>query len=169
MSAPVPTGGDAAPGEQPAWRVRPAFADEVSAVAAAVAQLLEELGATPPPRRDMEAAARRLIWDGDAGAVLVADAGDELVGICAASWQHAIHVPGPYALIQDLWVHPAWRSRAVGRALLDALMALAAEQGMARAEVGIPRDDFPRLAATRAFYERNGFATLGARLRRVLP
>ena len=29
----------------------------------------------------------------------------------AASWQRAIHVPGRYATIQDLWVTPAWRSR----------------------------------------------------------
>jgi GNAT superfamily N-acetyltransferase len=160
--------GAPAPGER-GWRVRPAFADEVAPVAAAVARLLEELGSTPPAAHAMETAARTLIEDDAAGAVLVADAGDELVGVLAASWQVAIHVPGRYALVQDLWVDPAWRSRAIGRALLDGLFALAAERGVARAEVGIPRDGFPALAATRAFYERNGFAVLGARMRRVQP
>ena len=38
-----------------------------------------------------------------------------------ASWQAAIHVPGAYALIQDLWVDPDCRGRAVGRELVAAL------------------------------------------------
>ena len=72
----------------------------------------------------------------------MAEAGGEdgIVGVLAASWQHAIHVPGRYGTIQDLWVHPDWRSRAIGRELLAAFFELAREEGAKRVEVGLPRE-----------------------------
>jgi GNAT superfamily N-acetyltransferase len=150
------------------WEVRGARPEDVVQIAAAVAELLVELGGTPPPGPAMQATARALLADGDAGTVLVAEAGGTLVGVLAVSWQTAIHTPGRYALIQDLWVHPAWRGRAIGRELLSELFALAREQGVACVEVGLPRDRFAGLRATQAFYGASGFAPLGTRMRRVL-
>ncbi len=150
------------------WRVRPAGHGDVAAVAVSVRELLLELGATPPVLSEMVLAARELIDDPAAGAVLVARARDGLVGVLGASWQTAIHVPGSYALIQDLWVHPGWRSRAVGAGLLDALFELARDRGMNRVEVGLPRESFVSFAATEAFYSRNGFTANGPRMRRML-
>jgi GNAT superfamily N-acetyltransferase len=147
--------------------VRAATREDLVAVVAAVGDLLVELGSTPPPVSAMGEAAHTLIDDPRAGALLVAQAGDEIVGVIGASWQLAMHVPGRYALIQDLWVHPSWRGRSVGRELLAALFELAREQGMARAEVGLPRERFQGIRATEAFYLHNGFAPLGARMRRI--
>jgi len=152
----------------PGWLVRGACEDDLAAVAASVAMLLMELGATPPAPEAMLAAARELLADPAAGAILVAMTDEELVGVLAASWQLAIHAPGRYALIQDLWVHPAWRGRTVGRDLLAALFERARESGMASAEVGLPRERFAGLDATEAFYRRNGFDRLGVRMRRGL-
>jgi GNAT superfamily N-acetyltransferase len=116
----------------------------------------------------MQDAARAIIEDQAAGAVLVAEFCGALVGLLAASWQSAIHVPGRYALIQDLWVDPDWRSRAVGRELLGALCDLARELGMPRIEVGLPRECFASFIATEAFYLANGFSPNGPRMRRAL-
>jgi GNAT superfamily N-acetyltransferase len=150
------------------WYVRGAGDDDVAAIADAVAELLRELGGTPPERSAMQASARALIADGDAGVLLVADAEGALVGMLAASWQTAIHAPGRYALIQDLWVHREWRSRAIGAELLGALCELASGRQIARIEVGLPRESFAALAATEAFYTSNGFTPLGPRMRRLL-
>jgi GNAT superfamily N-acetyltransferase len=150
------------------WTVALASPADGADVVVAVQELLLELGGTPPPAPELEAAALELIEDERAGAVLLARAGDELVGVLAASWQLAIHVPGRYATIQDLWVHPSWRSRAIGAELLDALVELARERGMARIEVGLPRESFSAIDATAAFYRRNDFAPLGPRMRRIL-
>jgi branched-chain amino acid aminotransferase len=150
------------------WRVRPAGHGDGAAVAVAVRELLLELGGTPPALSDMELAARALLDDPAAGAVLVARARDGLVGVLGASWQTAIHVPGSYALIQDLWVHPQWRSRAVGRGLLEALLELARDRGLQRVEVGLPRESFASFRATQVFYARNGFMPNGPRMRRML-
>jgi GNAT superfamily N-acetyltransferase len=150
------------------WQVRRASHEDIAAVAAAVRELLVELGGTPPAAAAMESTARTLVEDGELGALLVAEAKGALVGALAASWQTAIHVPGRYALIQDLWVHPSWRSQAVGGALLAALFEVAEAVQIARIEVGLPQEQFAGIEATVAFYRANGFGSLGPRMRRVL-
>jgi branched-chain amino acid aminotransferase len=152
------------------WRVRRAGEADVPAVAAAVAELLVELSGGGPAAAELEEATRELVRDGGTGALLVAEAGGEdgVVGVLAASWQHAIHVPGRYGTIQDLWVHPDWRSRLVGRGLLAAFFELARGEGASRVEVGLPRESFENIAATEAFYLANGFEHLGPRMRRKL-
>jgi branched-chain amino acid aminotransferase len=158
-------------GGQPEWTVRRAEPGDVAAVMDGVTQLLVELGGEGPAPAEMERAVGELIGDRDVGALLVSEAtdgNDGIVGVLAASWQHAIHVPGRYGTIQDLWVHPEWRSRAIGRDLLAAFFELAREEGAKRVEVGLPREDFSNLAQTEAFYSANGFVHLGPRMRRVL-
>jgi GNAT superfamily N-acetyltransferase len=149
--------------------IRPAGDGDTAAVAAAVEQLLVELGGRRPARTDLEAEIEAVLADAGVGALLVAEAGGEIVGVLSASWQRALHVPGRYATIQDLWVHPDWRSRRVGAGLVDELVALCGKQGVARIEVGLPRESFDAIRATEAFYLGNGFEQLGPRLRRLLP
>jgi GNAT superfamily N-acetyltransferase len=148
--------------------VRAATERDVAGVAQGVRQLLQELGGEPPAAEELERATRELLGDPGAGTVLVADAQEAVVGVLGASWQSAIHVPGRYGLIQDLWVDPGWRDRQVGRELLAAMFALAQERGIERLEVGLPREAFGGLAATEAFYAANGFTRLGTRMRRKL-
>jgi GNAT superfamily N-acetyltransferase len=168
MSDGSPTASGAPPRSEAPARVRQAAPADAPAVAAAVEALLVELGGERPSSAELEEASRHLIEDPEAGALLVAEAEGEIVGVLAASWQHAIHVPGRYGTIQDLWVREDWRSRAIGRQLVDALVELAGEAGVARLEVGLPQEDFPQLAATERFYLDNGFTHLGPRMRRLL-
>jgi ribosomal protein S18 acetylase RimI-like enzyme len=165
---PSPTSSSRLAQPAPGVQVRAATRDDVSAVVAAVSELLRELGSTPPAASAMEAAARTLVDDRQAGALLVAEEQRAIVGVLGASWQTAMHVPGRYAVIQDLWVDRSWRSRAIGGALIDALCELVREQRLARIEVGLPRERFAGIRATQAFYLRNGFEPLGERMRRVL-
>jgi ribosomal protein S18 acetylase RimI-like enzyme len=155
---------------EPKCEVRTATAADAPAVAAAIGELLVELSGGGPPAEELERASAELVRDQGMGALLVAEAGGEdgIVGVLAASWQHAVHVPGRYGTIQDLWVHPDWRSRAVGHELVEAFCALARERGAKRIEVGLPREDFERIGATTAFYSANGFEHLGPRMRRKL-
>jgi GNAT superfamily N-acetyltransferase len=149
--------------------IRLARGDDAAAVAGALKRLLLELGGKLPPRPEVEAEARAAVEEPGVGPLLVAEAAGEIVGILSASWQRALHVPGLYATIQDLWVDPDWRSRQVGAALVDELVALCGKQGVARIEVGLPRESFDAIRATEAFYLNNGFEQLGPRMRRRLP
>ncbi len=150
--------------------VRVATEADVVAAAAGIGELLVELSGGGPAAEELERATAELVRDQGMGALLVADGGGEdgIVGVLAASWQHAVHVPGRYGTIQDLWVHPDWRSRAVGRDLVEAFCEVAREEGAKRIEVGLPREDFERIDATTAFYRANGFEHLGPRMRRKL-
>lgn len=148
--------------------VRGATHGDVAAIAAAIELLLVELGGRRPARAALEAEIVAALDDPAIGAMLVAESADEIVGVLSASWQRALHVPGRYATIQDLWVDPAHRSDGVGGALVDELVALCQAQGVARIEVGLPRESFDAIRATEAFYERNEFEQLGPRMRRLL-
>jgi GNAT superfamily N-acetyltransferase len=151
------------------WTIRAAQEGDVTAAAAAVRELLVELGSTPAARPELEGAVRALLERPSAGLVLLAEADGSLVGLLAASWQIAIHVPGAYAILQDLWVRPAWRGQAIGAALLAELFEHAATNGAGRVEVGLPRESFGAFRRTEAFYRANGFAPLGPRMRRLGP
>lgn len=149
-------------------RIRAAREDDAPAVAVAVEALLIELGGERPSVAALQEGARNLATDPQAGALLVAESGGSIVGILAASWQYAIHVPGHYGTVQDLWVHPEWRSRALGHELILALVEQATEKGVPRLEVGLPQESFAQLAATERFYRENGFTPLGPRMRRLM-
>ena len=148
--------------------VREAGADDVQEVASAVESLLAELGGRRPDRAALEAEVQALLDDPQGGSVLVAEADGRLVGMLSASWQRAIHVPGVYATIQDLWVEGDWRSRGVGAELVEAIASQARSRGVSRLEVGLPRETFAAIASTESFYSRNGFEHLGPRMRRLL-
>jgi GNAT superfamily N-acetyltransferase len=148
--------------------VREAGAGDVEAVAVAVESLLLELGGRRPERHELEAEVRALLDDPAGGSVLIAEADGSIVGVLSASWQRAIHVPGIYATIQDLWVDGAWRSRGVGAELVEAVASQARARGVSRLEVGLPRESFAAIASTESFYRRNGFEHLGPRMRRLL-
>lgn len=148
--------------------VREAEGDDVEAVATAVESLLLELGGRRPERTDLEAEVRAHLDDPDGASVLIAEADGDVVGVLSASWQRAIHVPGVYATIQDLWVDEAWRSRGVGAELVEAIASQARTRGVSRLEVGLPRETFAAIASTESFYRRNGFEHLGPRMRRLL-
>ncbi|HET6998281.1 MAG TPA: GNAT family N-acetyltransferase [Solirubrobacterales bacterium] len=147
---------------------RPATDTDAGAVAVAVEALLLELGGKRPPREELEDEIRAALADPGIGVTIVAEGDGEIVGVLSASWQRALHVPGRYATIQDLWVDPDWRSRKVGAALVDELADLCRAEGVARIEVGLPRESFDAIRATEAFYVNNGFEHLGPRMRRLL-
>ena len=175
----VATQGPASESGVGGWQVRPARTDDVPAVAAAVAALLEELGGTPPERSAIEAEARAHLEDPSLGIVLVAaptgggdlvaTAGADVVGVLTASWARAIQVAGRLLTIEVLWTRSEWRDRGVGAGLVEALAAAAAAEGAGRVEVGLPREGFPALRATERFYLANGFERLGPRMRRAVP
>lgn len=151
------------------WHVREAAPADARTVAEAVRTLLKELGGRPPAVEAIEREARALIRDPEAGALLLAESdGTGLVGVLGASWLSALHIPGRYGLIQELWVHPSWRGLTVGHDLIEGVFALARALRIARVEVGLPSDGFAGLQATEAFYRGNGFELLGARMRRTL-
>lgn len=150
------------------WRVRPALPDDLPGAVAGITALLGELGGSAPPGAALHRAAHLLLEDACAGELLVAVVDARVVGVLGASWTHAIRTAGRHAVIQELWVDPAWRSRRVGAEMIAKLVELTRARGVGRIEVGLPTARFESLAQTRDFYAEIGFEQLGERMRLTL-
>ena len=100
-------------------------------------------------KRRAAVALREAIASHDA-CVLVADAGDALVGFCTA--YHDLHSVrfGPRVWVEDLAVDPRRRSTGIGKRLLDAAKDWARERGATHLEL----DSAERRADAHRFYER---------------
>jgi len=149
------------------WTVRPATLGDVEAFEAVriatwkacfrgiVSDLFLD-GLTLPPHRIQRC--RNAIRDVERSSVMVACAGDDIVGMGLAEPARDEDLTADVGEIRALYVHPAWQGRGVGRALLDALTTALVACGYRAAVLWTLRD----LPPTRRFYEANGWAFDGA-------
>jgi GNAT superfamily N-acetyltransferase len=139
------------PAEEVATTVREAREDELEAVL----RCYEWLFAPPAERPELwnpDGARMALIAtiEDDDSILLVAEEEDELVGLCSGYLDlHSVRF-GPRCWVEDLAVHPERRSQGIGKALLDAAKAWAAERGSTHLEL----DTAETRTDARRFYER---------------
>lgn len=126
-----------------------------------VGKLLAELGGTPPSPADMTPAYDRLI-DGE-GNGFIAVGGNEgaLVAVCTVSFLQALRTRGRYAIIQEMYVQPDFRSTGVGGEVLRLALEQSVAKGCGTVELGTPYHGERQIE----FYRRAGFTEVGARLR----
>ena len=105
-----------------------------------------------PAKWDVERAAAALghAVTCDAAVVLVADAGDELVGFCTAYDELQSVRFGRRVWVEDLAVHPERRSLGTGKRLLDAAKDWARARGASHLEL----DSAETRADAHRFYDR---------------
>lgn len=147
-------------------RVTPEKSREVAVLAQ---QLLEEIMDTIQDRVfdfDLDDAATRLqefIASDKYHAFAAVDTRHpaQLIGFVSLYESLSIYAGGAFGTIPELYVCPAYRKQQIGRALLDAAKAFAAQRGWKRLEVTTP--PIPQFQKTLAFYEREGFSTSGGR------
>jgi ribosomal protein S18 acetylase RimI-like enzyme len=83
------------------------------------------------------------------------------VGMAAIAQTHALYAEGKIGVIQECYVAPAYRNRAVGGALLDASFALAPQKEWVCMELCTP--PLPEFARSLDFYQKHGFKPVGGR------
>lgn len=113
-----------------------------------------------------ERCVRGLLDRPDAGRVLVAGAGDEVIGIAIVSFLWTVEHGGAAAWLDELYVLPERRGDGVGRRLVDEVVKIAEASGCHAVdlEVEVGHEDVERL------YERAGFRRRDrARWYRPLP
>ncbi len=82
----------------------------------------------------------REVIKGETGAVLVAEEGDELLGLVTLSFPVAIRCGGAYSCIEEFIVTEKARGKGVGGKLLQAAISRAAEKGCEELQVNRPSD-----------------------------
>lgn len=85
--------------------------------------------------------------------ILVADANDDVVGMCTVQLTVSTAEGGPSGLIEDVVVDRAWRGKGIGRALLDQAEAWARSQGASRVQLLADQRNTPALE----FYAGRGW------------
>nr|WP_281423915.1 GNAT family N-acetyltransferase [Oceanobacter mangrovi] len=97
----------------------------------------------------------------DSGAyqVMAALDGDRVAGFAAITESCSLYAEGRFGIVQELYVLPEYRSQAVGKSLLEAVVALGRQQGWRRLELCTP--PVPEFERTVSFYQANGFEITG--------
>lgn len=99
-------------------------------------------------------------------ALLAFNNSDKCIGVITATRSCSIYAAGIFGIIQELYVLPDYRSKQIGRKLIEELVSFAKTSGWCRIEVGAPNADI--WDKTIRFYKREGFEEIGPRLKLVL-
>ncbi|TPG68275.1 GNAT family N-acetyltransferase [Brevibacillus laterosporus] len=153
------------------WIVRSANENDVEQVLRAICSLLTELrgDSEAPLPSSAQNVVHHLIDPTTQGAIFLAETATPertCIGCITLSVQEAIHLGGRYALIQELWVHPEFRSAAIGAALVLAVEEYCRENNLKSLEVCLPKRNFITFEKTIGFYQKVGFNELGPRMRK---
>jgi GNAT superfamily N-acetyltransferase len=97
---------------------------------------------------------------------LAAREGSEIVGILTLNETFAIYANGNYGVIDEMYVIPSRRSTGIGKELVEAAKELGLQRGWSRIDVTAPESE--RWERTRRFYEKEGFAFTGPKLKYLL-
>jgi len=138
---------------------------DAAALGRLVAGLLAELRPEPvePILAWTTPAAAEFLALAPACTAFLAEAEGRVVGGLTLVETRAIYAGGRLGVIQELYVEPAWRSSAVGAALIEAARREGEARGWARLEVGAP--DAAKWPRARGFYLKRGFREIGPRLK----
>ena len=99
--------------------------------------------------------------------VALAYADGRPAGVITAAESYALYAGGKIGIVQECYVRPAYRAHGVGRALMDAMLALAPRRGWAAMELCTP--PLPQFARAIEFYQQHGYVPVGGRkMRRTL-
>ncbi len=161
------------PVAQQAYQIRSAELTDIHGIVAGVCSLVAEIRGTPEFQLPATAAevCQRVIEGKYPGAIFVANPqgdNDSIIGLITLTVQETIHVGSSYLLIQELWVHPEYRSQNIGDNLIQAVETYSRQQGISRIEVCLPTHEFPSFSNTYHFYQKSGFEDFGPRMRKML-
>jgi GNAT superfamily N-acetyltransferase len=134
-------------------KIREAVPDEVERVLGMYEWLFAVPGSVPPrwdPERAREAIGEAIA--DPSSAVYVAEHRGELLGLCTAYLELNSVRFGPRCWVEDLAVSPEYRSRGVGKDLLDRAKQWARERGASHLEL----DSAESRQDAHRFYEREG-------------
>ncbi|MEZ5359925.1 MAG: GNAT family N-acetyltransferase [Candidatus Zixiibacteriota bacterium] len=92
--------------------------------------------------------------------------GDKVVGVITLVENFAIYAGGWYGIINELYIEPDYRSKGVGKTLLETVNEYGRRRGWKRIDVTAPPGE--AWERTVNFYKREGFVFTGPKLKVLL-
>jgi GNAT superfamily N-acetyltransferase len=134
-----------------------------------VIRLLEELGKEGEELSGLDRKKVLTEWQ-QAGerfnAFVARNENGSILGILTLVETFAIYANGNYGVINEMYISPEYRSAGIGALLIDAAKELGRKKGWARIDVTAPESE--RWERSRRFYEKQGFAFTGPKLKILL-
>lgn len=91
--------------------------------------------------------------------VMAAFDGNNIIGFGAICESHSLYAEGSFGIIQEFYVMPEYRSKEVGKSLIQEIVKFSKQQEWKRLELCTP--PVPEFDRTVEFYQSNGFEITG--------
>ncbi len=91
---------------------------------------------------------------------------NEMIGFVTVYEGYALYAEGAFGTMAELYVKPSYRSKGIGKMLIQSVKEFGDQRGWKRLEVTTP--PLPQFDATLSFYEREGFEISGGRKLKVV-
>ncbi|MCR2053854.1 GNAT family N-acetyltransferase [Actinomyces bowdenii] len=137
----------------PGAGVRQATAADAPTVGRLLHDFNTEFDTPTPSAQDFAARFGELLGRGDV-LVLLADHGDEAVGMACLTLRPTPYGQGPLAELEELYVVPGLRGQSIGSALITAALERVRARDAIEMRINVDEID----TDARRFYERHGFA-----------
>ena len=115
-------------------RVRAAARDDVPFIVGCIRALAEFEKLSHECQPDADKLSEHLFGARPYVEALIAERGGTKVGYALVFYSYSTFLTAPGIFLEDLFVHPEERGRGAGKALLDAVVAMARERGCERVE-----------------------------------
>jgi len=91
---------------------------------------------------------------------------NETIAFFTLGESFSIFAHGKYGIINELWVNDKFRSKGVGKAVIQEILKIGSERNWKRIDVSAPPDE--KWDRTVNFYKKNGFTFTGRKLKLCL-
>lgn len=96
----------------------------------------------------------------------VAKDGNQIVGLITLQTAFSFYSSGEYGIINELYINPTFRSKGIGKLLLDAVIKFGKSKGWKRIDVTAPAGEQWERSVN--FYKKNGFIFTGPKLKYMI-
>lgn len=100
------------------------------------------------------------------GEIIVAVVSNKIIGFVTYIVTNAIYAKGNLGVINELYIVPDFRSKKVGKKLIDYVFLIAKKEGWKRIELDTPRPDVSEKALN--FYLNEGYVISGFRMKKSI-